>query len=122
MRLTVHDHRVLSPARCARNHTPGKLMSARPYYWSWTVVIASTGAGKSIPFIMPLLVDETCRKVVIIISGAFLVHLDHFLKLMYSIFRPNDLRNWVFRRQQSTEKSGLRMTHSIGMPKATVDT
>ena len=34
---------------------------------------------------------------------------------MYSIFRPNDLRNWVFRRQQSTEKSG--MTHSIGMQK-----
>ena len=32
------------------------------------VVIASTGAGKSMPFIMPLLVDETCRKVVIIIS------------------------------------------------------
>ena len=62
----------------ARNHTPGKLMSARPYYWSWTVVIASTGAGKSMPFIMPLLVDETCHKVVIIISGAFRVHLDHF--------------------------------------------
>ena len=32
------------------------------------VVIASTGAGKSMPFIMPLLVDETCRKMVIIIS------------------------------------------------------
>jgi ATP-dependent helicase YprA (DUF1998 family) len=32
------------------------------------VVIASTGSGKSMPFIMPLLVDEMCRKMVIIIS------------------------------------------------------
>jgi ATP-dependent helicase YprA (DUF1998 family) len=32
------------------------------------VVIAPTGAGKSMPFIMPLLMDKTCRKMVIIIS------------------------------------------------------
>jgi ATP-dependent helicase YprA (DUF1998 family) len=32
------------------------------------IVIAPTGAGKTMPFIMPLLVDKTCRKMVIIIS------------------------------------------------------
>jgi superfamily II DNA helicase RecQ len=53
--------------------------SKEPYTWQVDVceaillgldciVIASTGAGKSMPFIMPLLVDETCRKIVIIIS------------------------------------------------------
>jgi ATP-dependent helicase YprA (DUF1998 family) len=53
--------------------------SKEPYTWQVDVceaillgldcvVIASTGSGKSMPFIMPLLVDETCRKMVIIIS------------------------------------------------------
>jgi superfamily II DNA helicase RecQ len=32
------------------------------------ILIAPTGAGKTMPFIMPLLVDKTCRKMVIIIS------------------------------------------------------
>ena len=52
--------------------------SKEPYTWQVDVceaillgldciVIASTGAGKSMPFIMPLLMDETCGKIVIII-------------------------------------------------------
>ncbi|KZT67037.1 P-loop containing nucleoside triphosphate hydrolase protein [Daedalea quercina L-15889] len=32
------------------------------------IVIAGTGAGKTMPFVMPLLVDETKRKMVVIIS------------------------------------------------------
>lgn len=32
------------------------------------IVIAGTGAGKTMPFAMPLLVDETKRKMVVIIS------------------------------------------------------
>ena len=32
------------------------------------IVIAGTGAGKTLPFIMPLLVDKTMRKIVVIIS------------------------------------------------------
>ena len=32
------------------------------------VVIAGTGAGKTMPFAMPLLVDKTGRKIVVIIS------------------------------------------------------
>jgi superfamily II DNA helicase RecQ len=34
----------------------------------YCIVIACTGTGKTMLFIMPLLVDETCRKMVIIIS------------------------------------------------------
>jgi ATP-dependent helicase YprA (DUF1998 family) len=33
-----------------------------------SLVIAPTGSGKTMPFIMPLLMDQTCRKIVIIIS------------------------------------------------------
>jgi len=33
-----------------------------------SIVIAGTGAGKTMPFIMPLLVDQTKRKFVVIIS------------------------------------------------------
>ena len=32
------------------------------------IVIAGTGAGKTMPFAMPLLIDDTKRKVVIVIS------------------------------------------------------
>ena len=57
-RATIRNSVILLTAR---NHTLGKLMSARPFYWNWTVSfkfqVASTGARKSMPFIMPLLMD-----------------------------------------------------------------
>ncbi|KAI0717718.1 P-loop containing nucleoside triphosphate hydrolase protein [Cerioporus squamosus] len=58
-----------------------------PYQWQvdvaealWlgldTAVVAGTGAGKTMPFVMPLLVDETKKKKVIIISPLNELELD----------------------------------------------
>jgi ATP-dependent helicase YprA (DUF1998 family) len=69
------------------------------------IVIAGTGAGKTMPFVMPLLVDETGRKIVIILSP--LNELEHdqvssyqsvipiFPVAIYHLKRLNGSRPWV---------------------------
>jgi len=80
------------------------------------VVIAPTGAGKTMPFIMPLLVDETCRKMVIIISPLNELEYDQVRSAVLSVtfmidnlnYRSRDSKKWAFLQLQSTEKSGTR--------------
>jgi L-asparaginase/Glu-tRNA(Gln) amidotransferase subunit D len=53
-----------------KNRMSGKLMFAKLFYYLGLdgIVIAGTGAGKTMSFIMPLLVDSTKQKMVVIIS------------------------------------------------------
>ena len=70
-----------------------------------SVVIAGTGAGKTMPFMMPLLLDD--KKKVIIISPLKILQADQvqyhyqFLRINTNGFkRRNDSKNCVFERQQ----------------------
>jgi ATP-dependent helicase YprA (DUF1998 family) len=78
------------------------------------VLIAGTGAGKTLPFAMPLLMDQTKRKMVIVISPLNALEHDqvstsddHFQLTIY-VFRLNGLKNWVSRLLRSTETYGAR--------------
>jgi superfamily II DNA helicase RecQ len=48
--------------------TCGKQMLWKPFYCLDCIVIARTGSGKTMPFGMPLLLDEAKDKIVVIIS------------------------------------------------------
>jgi len=69
-------------------------MSFDPYPWQVdateavtlgldTIVIAGTGAGKTMPFVMPLLVDQ--RKQSIVISPLMALQADHVCSLSFTV-------------------------------------
>ena len=70
------------------------------------IVVAGTGAGKTIPFALPLFVHDSQDKLVLIISPLNALEMDQVrfslaVLAFYSIFtniffrRPRDLRRWV---------------------------
>ena len=78
-----------------------------------TVVIAGTGAGKTMPFVMPLLLDE--KKKAIVISPLKILQADQVCDFLsdtlifsYPVFRLRDFRNLRFLQ--------LPLTVILGMP------
>ena len=57
------------------------------------VAIASTGSGKTMPFIMPLLVDHTKKKMVIVISPLNDLEEDQVSQVLF--FSECCLETWV---------------------------
>jgi ATP-dependent helicase YprA (DUF1998 family) len=80
------------------------------------IVIAGTGAGKTMPFAMPLLLDENKDKIVVVISP--LNELEHdqvsstiVLSIsccLVTFSRLNDLRQLVLRQRQLTARFGMK--------------
>jgi hypothetical protein len=96
-----------------------------PYEWQLDVsealilgldctVIAGTGAGKTMPFAMPLYVET--EKMMIVISPLNALEEDqvrcnmcfNIVIFMHPICRRRDLKRWVCRRLQSTGRHTMR--------------
>ncbi len=84
------------------------------------IVIAGTGAGKTMPFAMPLLLDKTKRKMVIVVSPLKELQKDQVSlticqigsscvsQILLSSRRPNASRKWVSKQWQSAERIGTK--------------
>jgi hypothetical protein len=77
-----------------------------------SMVIAGTGSGKTMPFGMPLLVDETKKKIVLIISPLNDLEVEQVDNLSYQFYlylqfhcwqRLNDSKKWALLRLQLME-------------------
>ena len=87
------------------------------------IVIAGIGAGKSFLFMMPLLMDSTCQKMVIVISPLNMLEYDqvHIISIYLSI--PSSAILYLGRALQETwalgnhsQRRGLEQISPSGMP------
>lgn len=103
-----------------------KIFGKPPYDWQLDVaeavllgldvtVLASTGSGKAISFILPLLADETGRKMVVIISPLKELQKDQVSgvhlntrRASFTRARSPGLEKWACRLLHSTKTLGLR--------------
>src|ERR1700678_1627762 len=85
MATIQHQPGTVSPSFSAsgsteQNRDHGNLMLQRPSCWGWialslhSLVIAGTGAGKTMPFMMPLMLDP--KKKALIISPLKILQAD----------------------------------------------